>query len=67
MQQYVCIKAITWTDIDLMLIGPSVTHFNEIASENQTLLFKKMHLKIRLQNVNHFVQASFEAVRRRVV
>ena len=37
--------AITWTNADLLLIGPFGTKFCEIWIEIQNLSFTKMHLK----------------------
>ena len=38
-------QAITWTNADLLLIGPFGTNFNEIRIEIQNFSFTKMHLK----------------------
>ena len=38
-------KAIIWTNVEIMLIRAPGTNFNEILSEIETFLFKKMHLK----------------------
>ena len=50
--------AIIWTNAGLLLIGPLGTNFSEILIEIQTSSFKKMHLKVWLQNGVHFAFAS---------
>ena len=37
-------QAITWTNVDLLIIGPSVTNFSQIQIKILWLSFKKMHL-----------------------
>ena len=39
-------QAITWTNVDLLSIGPLGTNFSEILIEVQTFSLKKMHLKM---------------------
>ena len=39
-------QAITWTNVDLLSIGPSGTNFSENWIEIQTFSFKKMCLKV---------------------
>ena len=38
-------QAITWTNADLLSIGPLETNFSEVGIEIQNLSFMKMHLK----------------------
>ena len=39
-------QAITWTNVEILLIGPLGTNFNAILIGIQTFSFKKMHLKM---------------------
>ena len=39
-------RAIIWTSAELLLVGSFEVEFREISMEIQTILFKKMHLKI---------------------
>ena len=39
-------QAITWTNVRILLIGPSGTNFSEVLIEIQAFSFKKMHLKM---------------------
>ena len=39
-------QAITWTNAEILLIGPLGTNFSEILIEIYTFSFKKMHLKM---------------------
>ena len=39
-------QAITWTNVGILLIGPSGTNVSEILSRIQTFSLKKMHLKM---------------------
>ena len=39
-------QAITWTNMEMLLIGPLGTNFSEILIEIHTFPFKKMHLKL---------------------
>ena len=43
-------QAIVWTSAGILLIGPLGTNFSEILIEIHTFSFKKMHLKMSLQN-----------------
>ena len=51
-------QAIPWTNADLLLNDPLGTNFNEVWIEIQNFLFKKIHLKYRLQNGGHFAPSS---------
>ena len=52
------LQAIIWTNAGILLIEPFGTNFSEILIEIETFSFRKMHLKCRLRNGNHFVSAS---------
>ena len=39
-------QAITWTNVEILLIGPLGTNFSEMLIEIHTFSFKKIHLKI---------------------
>ena len=39
-------RAIIWTNVDIIFIGPLGRNFSEISIEIPTFSFKKMHLKI---------------------
>ena len=39
-------QAITWTNVGILLIGPSGTNFSEMLIEIHTFSFKKIHLKM---------------------
>ena len=39
-------QAITWTNVEILLIGPLGTNFSEILIEIHTFSFKKFHLKM---------------------
>ena len=39
-------QAIIWTDVGILLIGPSETDFNEILIKNHSFSFKKIYLKM---------------------
>ena len=49
-------KAIIWTSVGILLIGPLGTHFSEIWIKIRNFSFKKMYLKCRLGNGGHFLQ-----------
>ena len=49
-------QAITWTNADILSIGPFGTNFGEISIKIQAFSLKKMRLKCRLQNVSQVVQ-----------
>ena len=52
-------QAITWTNEDLLSIGPLQTNFREILIEIQTFFHSRQHIwKYYLQNGSHFVSAS---------
>ena len=51
-------QAIFWTNVRILLIEPLETTFSEILIDINAFLYKKMHLKSRLQNGCHFVSAS---------
>ena len=51
-------QAFIWTIAGILSIGPLRTNFSEIFIEIHILSFKKMHLKCRLGNVEHFVSVS---------
>ena len=52
-------QATTWTNADLLLIGPSETHFSEISIEIQTFSLKKIRLKMSSATKSQpFVSAS---------
>ena len=50
-------QAIIWTNDGILLIWPFGTNFSEVLIEIHSFLFKKMHLKYRLENEGHFVSA----------
>ena len=39
-------RAITWTNVGILLIGPLGTNFSEMLIETHTFSFKKIHLKM---------------------
>ena len=47
-------QAITWTNVEILLIGPLGTHFSEMLIECHTFSFKKIHLKISSGKWRHF-------------
>ena len=49
-------QAITWTNADLLIIGPLGTNLIEIWMKIQNISISKMHWKMLSENVNHFVQ-----------
>ena len=51
-------QAIIWTNAGISLIWPLGTNFSEILIGIHTFTFKKMHLKLCLENGSHFVSAS---------
>ena len=51
-------QAIIWTNAGILFIEPFGTNFSEILIKIHTFLFKKMHLKMLLENDSHFVLAS---------
>ena len=48
----------TWTNADLLSIGPLETNFNEILIKTLPFSFKKIRLKRSLENGAQFVSAS---------
>ena len=50
-------QAVIWTNAGIWLNGPPGTKFSEILIEIHTFSFKKMHLKMSLQNDSHFILA----------
>ena len=51
-------QVITWANVDLVLVGSWRKNFIEIWIQMQIFPFKKIHLKMSLQNGTHFVSAS---------
>ena len=51
-------QVIIWTNAGILWIGHLGTYFSEILIELDTFPFKKMHLKCRVENGDHFVSAS---------
>ena len=53
-------QAITWTNADLLSIGPSGTNFSEIWIKTQNFSFMKMFFSDHLRNGSHFVKGIYE-------
>ena len=49
---------VTWTNVDLLLTGPSGTNYREISSKTHIFSFGNIHSKSHMQNVSHFHQAA---------
>ena len=54
----VAARAITWDNVGKLLIGPLGTNFIEDLIGIKTFSFRKINLKCRLWNGDHFVSAS---------